>query len=197
MKRVWPILLLTLLLLAACGGNGDSDSEGGDGDTVPPTEVPAGEDATPTREAQVEVTPTTRGRPTLPPTWTPTPSPSATVTLGATVPVATLAVETIPPSCTGFGPDLQASDREFTIGESPTIVWTAVEGAGLYRVFVFDEASQQLFLELTEDTQLSINPDVFTVPGRYGWTVEPLDEVGIQMCFGRGEMLIARERRGG
>jgi hypothetical protein len=83
-------------------------------------------------------------------------------------------------------------DIEFRVGESPRIAWTGVQGAALYRVIITNETGFEVHNVLVEDTFLDVNPDVFAQAGPYGWDVLPLDPFGIQMCIGRGDMLLAR-----
>lgn len=193
-RRFMPLLLLTLVMvLAACASGSEEPAA---------TEAPPAE-ATPEVEAETatpEPTPTltpTFVRPTLQPTWTPTPMNTPTL-LPEEVAATEASAPTVPPpatidpACGTFGPDRAVMDTEFLLGESPTIAWTPVEGAALYRVLIYDQNGFQVHSELVEETSVDVNPDVFTVAGPYGWDVEPLDGFGIQMCIGRGDMLLAR-----
>lgn len=173
-----------IAILAACGG----------GQAEPlPTAFPTLSDqsiieSTPTPEP----TPTTSsGRPTLPPSWTPTIAPTLTPTFTPTLP-PTSGVQPVSSACGVFGPDFANSTREFNVGDSPTIAWTAVEGARLYRLILINAQQVELFTTLVEGTSYTFDPETFVVAGRYGWDVEPLDQFGIQMCIRRGDIMIAR-----
>ncbi|NJL56441.1 hypothetical protein HC928_15620 [bacterium] len=193
MKRLYAICLwgFLLSLLAACGGDSPAP-------TAPPPTVTMQAEQTP--EPTPTPPPTTRPRPTLPPSWTPVSQTAPTATLvptnlqptdaGAAPPPARIDGDS--PACTNFGPDFAQLTPEFRLGESPTIAWAAVEGARLYRVVVFDAQEVTVHERLVEGTTYDIPAEVFTEIGRYGWTTEPLDEIGVQMCLARGEVLTAQ-----
>lgn len=181
-----------VLILAACGGSEEEPL---------PTLAPV--EPTPTQEEIVEEaatplpTATAFVRATLPPTWTPTPSPTPTSAAdgggtGSRETATPFVPATLNPACGTFGPDRAEMDTEFAVGDSPRIAWTGVDGAALYRVTITNETGFVVFDGLVEDaTFLDVNPDVFAQVGPYGWDVIPLDPFGIQMCFGRGDMLLA------
>jgi len=195
----WIKLLLFLLVLSgvlvAC--------DGGEENALPTrveleAEQPAATEAPSNDTQEVASTPTpetinSQGRPTLPPSWTPTDAPTETPTATATF--------TLPPpptvseACSTFRIDREQSTSEFQIGESPVIAWTAVEGAGAYRVRIVNELETPLTDDppVVVDTVFTIEGEVFPGPGRYIWTVEPLDQNGIQMCTGLGDGFIIRE----
>jgi hypothetical protein len=98
----------------------------------------------------------------------------------------------LPESCATFGPITANSDSEFQFGESPSIEWGDVPEASLYRLFIVDDQDNIIHEKLVEDNFYLVPAEVFPSSGRYGWEVEPLDSLGIQICFGRGESFIAR-----
>lgn len=193
--RITKLLFLTLflpLMLIACQGE-DNEPE------VVPTLANADVDSDSSARATLTPLPTHTpfptlpGRGTLPPSWTPSPT-------GTSVPPTP--TETQPPtdpprftpeSCEGFAPDFQNSVENFTLGESPVIAWREVEAAALYRIIIFDEQERTLLTEFTEEEFFNVPAPVFTQAGRYGWQIEPLDSIGIQICPSRGEVLRAQE----
>jgi hypothetical protein len=144
-----------------------------------------------------------RERPTLPPTWTPT------FTVTPIEPVST-PTESLPPpppppaqireECGTFAPDLGQSTERIRLGERPTLYWTPVAGAALYRLYIFDENNLELSINertplyqwIGEETFHTVPEDVFQLPIRYGWEAQPLDAAGIQICVGRGHLINAR-----
>jgi hypothetical protein len=184
-------VLCVVLLLAACG---QSEPER-ELPTLIPLEMNDESDQEPTPTPPA-ATATPRTRPTLPPSWTPTPQPTATPgppTATPGLPIPQAQIDTILEACSVFGPDLVNSDERISVGDSPTVAWTSVEGATLYRLYVFDEAGNQLHLWIGAETSYTIPADVITREIRYGWEVHPLDADGIQMCYGRGGLINARD----
>ena len=199
--RIVMILSCLVIVLAACGGGNDATD-------LPqlPTSAADAQNTADASEVQVEDVPTdanvptsdappinTRvARPTLPPTFTPTIVPTLTPTV---VPTATNTLEApnaVSDACSSFGPDFALITRAFNVGQSPVIAWTAVDGATVYRIYVYDENRSQVTIDplFTEEINFTLPPDLFTRAGRYSWDVEPLDAAGIQMCLGRGEGFI-------
>ena len=163
-------------------------------DQSAPTEVQSNDNDT----QDVVLTPTaevvdSQARPTLPPSWTPTDAPTETPTATATPTIPPL--PTVPEACSTFRIDREQSTLEFQFGESPVIAWVAVEGAGAYRVRIVNELGTPLTDDppVVVDTMFTIEGEFFPAPGRYIWTVEPLDQNGIQMCTGLGDGFIVRE----
>lgn len=194
------ILLLLVMILAACGSSNDDETPAlptrFEGESVTTEPVDASE--TPAETQPPVATSAPIVRPTLPPTWTPEPEPTET----PTQPPAPTATSFVPAPVTGNDPnqseaclnyrvDFEAVTREFRLGSSPTIAWTPVDGVGLYRVYVIDEFENQIFFDLITETSIQIPAETFSVIGTYGWSVEPLDPVGIQMCTARGGEIIA------
>ncbi len=197
-QRLWIIFIVFLLpmILVACD-SGNSE------DVVLPTRVQSDEepsvDTSPVPESGVTAEPIATERPSrsLPPSWTPTLAPTLTET---PEPTPTReggadAVPTIPPGCATFRPDASNSVTEFTLGESPVVSWIAADGAQNYRVRVTTEVGFELTTDapIVSDTSIALDSELFTESGRYGWTVEPLDSNGIQMCIGLGGSFIVNE----
>lgn len=190
MKRI--IVLLLVMILAACGSSND------DGDETPalPTRFEVATATVEATEAPVEeassepvASNTPLPRPTLPPTWTP--EAEATATITQLPPTATAFIpsgDTTSQSeaCLNYRVDFDVATREFRLGSSPTIAWTPVEGVGLYRIYVIDEFENQIYFDLVTETTVVIPAETFTYVGLFGWSVEPLDTVGVQMCTARG-----------
>ncbi|MCU0481148.1 MAG: hypothetical protein MUE54_08045 [Anaerolineae bacterium] len=144
---------------------------------------------------------TPQGPQPLPPTWTatatfsivipPTLTLAPTVDIGATMLASSPVPEaTSNPGCLTFNLDPARTVNTVTLGNSPTLAWTAATGAVLYRVYVYDISGQnQLHEELVETTTITVNPDVFRAAGTYVWTVAPLDPFGIQMCIELGDAI--------
>jgi hypothetical protein len=203
---VWIALLLIGVSIVACTPEEDT----GPLPTQPfelvdgPNTVP---DATADTSVEITSTPasatnTPQGPRALPPTWTatatfsinipPTETFAPTVDIGATWMAASPVPEaTSNPGCLTFNLDASRTVNMITLGNSPTLAWTAATGAVLYRVYVYDETGQrQLHEELVEATTVTVNKDVFPAIGIYVWTVAPLDPFGIQMCIELGDAII-------
>jgi len=206
MKKLVFFAFICLFAVTACSDSG-SDREI---PTIVPdaqdTTQPQSEDPTPTQE---NLTPTERpARPTLPPTWTPTLPPTEAPPTETPVPqVDSQAAQPADesefgfigdaPECEGFGPDTSLTTEEFRVGESPVVAWRSVPTASVYWLLILDVVSNPenprlMHEEYITETSFAIPADVFTQPNRYGWEVRPLDQVGVQMCQGRGGLLIAR-----
>ncbi|MFW5691948.1 MAG: hypothetical protein ACOCX3_01210 [Chloroflexota bacterium] len=214
-----PIHILMVLLFSvvvitvtACGGDEETPVEPTRfvptvEDTAPVTpETEAGEEAASSTPDLPTATPTTIERRPLPPTWTSTPEllPTPTLTDEASRATPTedqdagvvsppVEASTEREECAAFSVDFEQSTREFMLGTAPTIAWTAVPNTGLYRVTVFNEAEEEVHTQLVETTTYTIPFDVFRLPGPYGWNVEPLDLIGVQMCTSRGDVMFARD----
>ncbi|MBC7871290.1 MAG: hypothetical protein H7Y09_10665 [Chitinophagaceae bacterium] len=193
MKRFWLIayLIFAILFIAACDGAQEAA-------TIVPTSESTMQPASVTDEATSTELPTLPpARPTLPASWTPVPTMAVTDVPAGSAPTQAvvappLTVEGSNPACSTFGPDPATNTTEFFLEESPRVGWTAVDGARLYRLFVFDAEQTRIHERLVEETFYDIPAEVFSLAGRYGWEVEPLDGLGIQMCLARGEEIRAR-----
>lgn len=199
--KIVMILSCLAIVLAACGGESDAtdlpqlptsavDAQ----NTADALGVQVEEVATDANAPTSDAPPTnTRvARPTLPPTFTPTIVPTLTFTLAPTATDTLEAPNAVPEACSSFGPDFALITRAFNVGQSPVIAWTAVEGAALYRIYVYDDNRTQLNIDplFSEGINFTLPPDLFEESGRYSWDVEPLDGAGIQICLGRGEGFI-------
>ena len=205
-RFVWIALLLIGFNLVACTTTEDTGPlptqpfeavENPNVETNTTPDVPS--DATPTVALPTN---TPQGPRPLPPTWTPTPTFSIpippTETLAPTLDAGATWIASSPvpeatanPGCVTFNLDPSRTINTITLGNSPTLAWTAATGAVLYRVYVYNANGQiQLHEELVETTTITVNPDVFREEGTYVWTVAPLDPFGIQMCIELGDAVI-------
>ncbi len=199
------ISLIFVVVLAACGEDSPPQQALPTAIVIPgePSQEPNTDDPTPTQEID---SPTRQpgSRPTLPPTWTPEPSNTPIPPSETPIPdLNAISVEpapTIPSGCTGFGADTLESQEEITLGQTARIAWRSVDGAGAYWIVIYDASNDNvdmeflpvIFEDFISNTAYTIPAEVFRAPVRYGWEVRPLDAVGIQMCQGRGEMIIVR-----
>ncbi|GAB4510455.1 MAG: hypothetical protein OHK0046_07320 [Anaerolineae bacterium] len=186
------IMIILGLLLAACGG---SDGNNDLPTTIAPVAESTTEETTQPEESQpaeATATPTRAGRATLPPSWTPEPSETPLPPTATNTAIPTLEIIDAPPACNGFGPNTLETDETIQLGNSARVAWRPVEGARLYRIVVIDPQGNTILEELTDQTSYTISPNVFLAAVRYGWEVRPLDNVGIQMCPGRGGLLNVR-----
>ncbi len=181
---------LILILVAACTTQ----------QQALPTLIP-----TPTVPATTEVSeqtptpePTRRVVPTFPPTWTPAgvvETPAETPTTEA-APVIQPTLPTPLAVCATFDVDVARNPRTFTIGESPQVFWTAVEGAATYHIALFslDPATPEaqpaeVYADFALDTNYTFPAELFEAGKLYGWELYPLDRVGQQMCVSVGAEL--------
>lgn len=191
MQKRWIIIVCAVLivLITACSQGEELPTAIAFPTDEPPTEEPQAQ--------EVEATATNSPAPpsTLPPTWTFTPEVTETL-----VPTETVVLETVTPLpspkvvssvCDTFQADPELSTRQFIIGETPVAAWTAVEGAVLYRVFLYDFQGGTMRDDIyTDQTSWSFDPNVFELGQNYIWAVWPLDVIGDQMCFERGLEMI-------
>ena len=194
--RIYQITVLSLCLmlaLVACDSGGDAE------DTLPTRGQVDEENSDTVDDEAVDPTPTAEslesqssGPPTLPPSWTPEPT---NTLIPQPTRFETMPPPTVRPACQEFRIDREQSSDEITLGENPILAWTQVPGAGSYRVRLFDESG----VPITDDPPIAVenvytlSGEYFTMPGRYGWEVQPLDAAGIQMCTGLGDLLIISE----
>jgi hypothetical protein len=190
----WMIIIIVImsLVISACSQQEELPTVVAFPTEIPPTEV----------EITVEptLTPVPRELATLPPTWTNTPDVTATIEATATpAETATFLPEpkAVSVACDTFQIDTEKTTKEFFIGESPIGAWTAVDGAALYHVFLYDFRGRTINDQIyTEDTFWEFNPDHFELGENYIWAVWPLDSVGDQMCFERGLELLPQRSSG-
>ena len=186
-----PWLLLVCAVLGACTGADESLP------TLAPMEAASPTvEATLTDAAPLEPTATAtlvRVRPTLPPTFTPTPSPTVEPSPTLVFPSATpfVSAATPDPNCNQFTVNFEASTSQFNIGEAPTIAWNGIPGAELYRIIIRTEnervVTDQIYIA---ETTYRLPPNLFTPGVVYGWEVYPINARSDQMCFAVGSILI-------
>jgi hypothetical protein len=162
--------------------------------------------STPTAPATTEVSeqtpttePTRRVAPTFPPTWTPAEAevtPVETPTTEEVAPVVEVTLPTPLEACATFREDVARNSRSFSIGESPQVFWTAVQGAAAYHIALVsvDPATPEalpgeVFADFTPDTNYTFPAELFEASKLYGWEVYPVDGVGQQMCLSLGAEL--------
>lgn len=198
------VLIAVTLLLVACGGGGDDTPESTQPAEEPPTATIVPETGVQEEPPAATNTPEPpqSGPPTLPPSWTPTTEATPTELIVTSTPQPQAdqpdttnsdaqfgGAATPRPECAEFIPDFASITSTFDVGVAPTVAWTGVANAALYRVFIFDELEFELHTALVEETSYVVPADVFLQPGFYIWQVEPLDSLGIQMCIGIGDVL--------
>lgn len=144
--------------------------------------------------------PVVRPRSTLPPTFTPSPEPTEAQPTPILEPTLTRLPVTSPPresderpECANFKVDYENSDREFTIGTSPHVQWSAMPNATSYLLKLGDETGVVLRDDIyVTDTSYSFDSAQFKVGVAYAWSVYPIDAIGDQMCYVRGAELMAQ-----
>jgi hypothetical protein len=181
MKHLWMILALFVgILVVGCSQNNNQALP-----TVMPTAA-SGDAATATAPATSAPTQVPLDRPTLPPTWTvspvPTQAPTATIDAAAQADLVkpTLVV------CGVFGVDRERSASTFTVGSPVVVFWTAVDTAARYRIGLFNENGEEIFMDYTREPTYTFRTDLFEKGKRYSWSVYPEDAINQQMCFERG-----------
>lgn len=162
---------------------------------IPTSTAPA---TTEVSEQTPTTEPTRRVVPTFPPTWTPAAArelPVETPTTEA-APVIEVTLPTPLAACATFLEDAARNPRSFSIGESPQVFWTAVEGASAYHIVLVsvDPATPEalpgdVFADFTSDTNYTFPAELFEAGKLYGWEVYPVDGVGQQMCLSIGAEL--------
>jgi hypothetical protein len=193
LNKKWLITLISLAALVGCRQQSQQvlptliPTQGGQSAPTVPVGLP-----TTTSEPTKPPTAVPVERPTLPPTWTPSPAPTqttepATPTTDLTA-QAQLAKPTLP-ACADFREDREKFRSTFKVGTSPQVVWTPADSAISYRISVIDDGGNELFSDLTKDTQYSFRADLFERGKVYGWQVYPIDPLGQQMCTPRGSEL--------
>jgi hypothetical protein len=177
MQRYLIIFLLVCISLTACAQE----------EAVPPTLAPS-----PTQEIITPLpTATEIKRATLPPTWTPVQEVIATATEILTTEVVNTPIP--PPTalevCTNFGEDRALNKRTYTTGQPAQIFWTPVQGAVQYSISLVDQTGTVLYVGYTADTNFTFEATLFEAGQFYGWEAYPIDNIGQQMCLGRGAEL--------
>jgi hypothetical protein len=189
-QSLFVVALIVLITAAAC------DSQ------IQPTAPPPSptEEVTPAPSA----TPLELRRPTLPPTWTPSPDPNGaqvqatTDTQSANVQTTAVQQVTQVPAfipatplevCATLGEDRERNKRTFVIGESPQVFWIPVQGAASYSISLIDETGTVIHTDYTTEPTFTFDSTLFQQGKLYGWEVYPIDAIGQQMCLGRGAEL--------
>jgi hypothetical protein len=130
----------------------------------------------------------------LPPTWTPTDIPSPTPDPSTPTPVPTVFFPQQQAACETFQVDRANSTTSFPITAQPTVAWTAVAGAGQYRlqVYGFDQGGNyvQIYENYLAETRFALPADLFALGSQYGWDVYPIGADGNQMCIAIGNELL-------
>lgn len=180
-----------LLLLAACGQQPSVETL----PTLAPTALPP-EETAPVEAVSPSATPIPLDRPTLPPTWTPSPEPTraGAEPAGQNTAAAPATVEQPQGQptlivCGTFAVDRQRSSPTFTFGNAPVVYWTAVITAARYRINLIDESGAEIFVDYTLEPTYTFRADLFQRGKRYAWEVYPEDALGQQMCLKRGQEL--------
>lgn len=170
------LLMAGAMLMVACGSTSQTPAT-----QTPPT---LASESTPIRpQSEPSASPLVPdARPTLPPEWTNTPAPSPT----PPEPTATRVPPTPVPTrevCGAFTIDYARSTQTFSVGEQPTVYWSAVDTAARYRVLIIDANGNELYFGYTVETSFAFPPELFSSRERYGWEVYPEDSLSQQMCF--------------
>lgn len=197
--NIIPTLLVLWLVVAACTPQAAPELP----TLIPMEEAPTAtaepviqQTATPSQTPTITNTPIPLVRNTLPPTFTPSPTMTLPPTETPFIPTATPFIPPErfgqPPSCDGFEALFVESTVEFTIGEEPTVRWTSVPGAELYRINLIGLNGRIQLRQQTADTQYTFPGDQFREGQIFAWEVWPLDPAGFQMCAAVGQELIPR-----
>ena len=91
--------------------------------------------------------------------------------------------------CTNFGEDVERNSLTFPISTSPQVYWTAVEGAAIYRVTLYNAAGEMLVDSFSETSPVSFDAELFELDNNYFWEVRPFSGTGVQLCVPRGALL--------
>lgn len=185
--QIKQILAAIVLLVTACSPQ-----------AAPPTIVLPTATLTEISATRTPLPPTA----TLPPTWTPAPTVTpevvntensqqaqdVTPVSGSDTGVIQSIRSTITPLavCDTFGEDTTRNQRNFTVGAPVQVAWTAVSGATLYRIQLFNSEGAELKLEFVPETSYTFTADLFSSSVVYGWQVTPLDPYSVQMCAAFG-----------
>jgi hypothetical protein len=177
-------IVLVALLMAGCGPQATE---------VLPTLMPTPQPAPSTTDTPVPaVTPTQEvdaGRPTLPPSWTPSDVPTNTVIPPTDTPIPQVTALPTLVACGPFDIDRSKSAATFKVGQPVQVYWVPVQGAVRYRIGVLDGTNQEIFMDYTVDPTYTFKPDLFEANKHYAYKVSPEDSLGRQMCFAvTGEM---------
>lgn len=194
-------LILCVVMLVGCGTN-RSEPDIQPTATVEESIIDSPEEATEEPTAIIFV------RNTLPPTWTPVVEVEEETLVEATAPPSVVTqdrvmegvraewtpvfVPTFSAECQNFAV-VEPEDRMVTIGYQPVLEWSAIDGVGLYRLRVFNEANVDVYNLLLDENTHQIPETVLTEFGVYGWTVTPIDRLGFPMCGDFGDYFIVAD----
>jgi hypothetical protein len=181
--KMFPGILVLIVVLVGCGQQSQNLP------TLAATAVPVTE----TSPAMPTSSQIPQGRPTLPPTWTPSPEANQAVEQPSDTPATVIQVVEALEACNSFDADREKSTSTITPEESPVAAWTPVQGASRYRVRLINEFGEELLLTnqfgeklpymYTTEPSYSFDIDLFEPGKRYGWGVYPEDSLGQQMCI--------------
>ena len=183
--RMWMILLATsAFLLAACSPQ----------PSAPTTATTVDVSATPERSA------TPFRRPTLPPTWTPTPeltvevteeeegTPDVLATQQSEQYSGTTSADDSGVSCMEFEPDMAQSDSTVAAGQSVDVYWTESDGPVFYyEAILADSLGNAIDTERTTPqlTHASLSGRQLQPGQVYYWSVTAYDASAAVICESR------------
>ncbi len=179
MKRIFSLLML-VALVAACTPQPE--------ETLP-TLMPTAQSVAPASAMPAEAVPTLAPtsppseRPTLPPTWTSSPEPTATIIPPTETPVPVFTALPTLVACGPFDVDREQSAAAFVVGTPAQVFWTAVQGATRYRISVLNAFNEEIFFDYALEPTYTFSPDQFETGQRYAWRVYPEDSLLRQMCL--------------
>lgn len=172
-----PLLIAIVFTLVGCSQAEDALP------TLMPTALPPTEVTSTEAAPEIVATPIPIERPTLPPTWTPSPVPTETpIPPTPTTPLVLTPVPTLI-ACGTFDIDRENSASTITIGQPVQVFWTPVDGAMRYRIFLLDERGFEVHVDYSVDPTFTFTPDLFRAGRRYAWEVYPEDNLARQMCI--------------
>jgi hypothetical protein len=190
------LLLAILILLAACDQGKEAEiptlfptqaqEQVAPTSTLMPTDEPATSTPVPTQVASP-----TSGRQEMPPTWTLTPTDTATPEPATAAPTEGVTVAAPLAACDTFGPDFTRNPTEFEVGNAVQVFWIPVDGAATYKVTLIDQMGRSITQHYTAASDYTFEAELFEAGKRYGWEVVPYNEFKDQMCYGRGDELVA------
>ena len=213
---LWMARVLSMGVLAACGGGGEEQpaeaTDSGPTATpfepspLPPTWTPSPEGFVPSRTPTPEQNGAgpsgsgpggaLAGGTPFPPTWTPGPPPTVTPLYSPT-PTGT-PFPTLPPAPTQTAQPDYCYDLQPVVGEletraevGVTLRWTPIERYTRYLVIVRHPGGGVIYTETAEGSTHDVPGDLFNTAGAYGWELWPLDGDGNRVCFPvSGEIIV-------
>ena len=176
MKRIIGVVLLIVMMVSCSPRPAE----------VIPTLIPSLQPAvaaTNTSEPTAAVTQIQNERPTLPPTWTPSPEPTETSIPPTQTPLPEVTAIPTLVACGPFDVDREKSASTFKAGQPTQVFWVPVKGAVRYRIGVLDGTNQEIFMDYAVDATYTFKSDLFEKGKLYAWKVYPEDSLGRQMCL--------------